>query len=36
MKLYVRYMVSMRCKMKVKDELKKLGIKLAVVELGVI
>ena len=35
-RLYVRYMVSLRCKMKVKEELKKLGIKLAVVELGVI
>jgi hypothetical protein len=28
MKLYIKYMVSLRCKMMVKEELKKLGTKL--------
>ncbi|MEX0966599.1 MAG: AraC family transcriptional regulator [Bacteroidia bacterium] len=36
MKLYVKYMVSQRCKMMVKEELKKLGIWYVVVDLGVI
>lgn len=36
MKLYVKYMVSQRCKMMVKEELKKLGIVDAVIDLGVI
>ncbi len=36
MKLYVKYMVSLRCKMLVKDELNNLGIRYVVVELGVI
>lgn len=36
MKLYIKYMVSQRCKMMVKEELKKLGIFFAVVELGVV
>lgn len=36
MKLYVKYMVSLRCKMMVKEELKKLGIWYVVVDLGVI
>ena len=36
MKLYVKYMVSLRCKMKVKEELKNLGIHYAIVDLGVI
>ena len=36
MKLYVKYMVSQRCKMMVKEELKKLGICYVVVDLGVI
>lgn len=36
MKLYVKYMVSLRCKMLVKEELKNLGIRYVVVELGVI
>lgn len=35
MKLYIKYMVSLRCKMLVKDELKKLGVNCASVELGV-
>lgn len=36
MKLYVKYMVSQRCKMMVKEELKKLGIWYVVVDLGVV
>ena len=36
MKLYIKYMVSQRCKMMVKEELKKLGICYVVVDLGVI
>lgn len=32
--LYIKYMVSLRCKMKVKEELKKLGIRYLSVELG--
>ena len=34
MKLYIKYMVSLRCKMMVKEELKKLGLKYVVVDLG--
>jgi len=34
MKLYIKYMVSIRCKMMVKEELKKLGLHFIVVELG--
>lgn len=34
MKLYIKYMVSLRCKMVVKEELKKLGIRHAQIELG--
>lgn len=36
MKLYVKYMVSLRCKMVVREELKKLGIQNAIVDLGTI
>lgn len=36
MKLYVKYMVSQRCKMMVKEELKELGIEYVVIDLGVI
>ncbi|MDZ7755825.1 helix-turn-helix domain-containing protein [Rhodohalobacter sp.] len=36
MKLYIKYMVSLRCKMFVKDELKKLGIDFISVDLGVV
>ena len=36
MKIYIKYMVSLRCKMMVKDELKKLGIKYANLELGTV
>lgn len=36
MKLYVKYMVSQRCKILVGEELKKLGIRHAMVDLGVI
>lgn len=34
MKIYVKYMVSQRCKMVVKEELKKLGLHFIVVDLG--
>jgi len=34
LKLYIKYMVSLRCKMVVKDELKKLGLHFIVVDLG--
>ena len=34
MKLYIKYMVSIRCKMVVKDELKKLGLHYVSVDLG--
>ena len=36
MKLYIKYMVSLRCKMMVKEELHKLGLKYVCVELGVV
>ena len=36
MKLYIKYMVSLRCKMMVKEELKKLGINYVIVDLGVV
>ncbi|MFH5830936.1 helix-turn-helix domain-containing protein [Halalkalibaculum sp. DA3122] len=36
MKLYIKYMVSLRCKMVVKEELKKLGIDCVSVDLGVV
>ena len=36
MKLYIKYMVSLRCKMFVKQELKKLGLNYVVVDLGVV
>jgi len=36
MKLYIKYMVSLRCKMMVKEELKKLGIKYVIVDLGMV
>lgn len=36
MKLYIKYMVSLRCKMLVKDELKKLGINCVSVDLGMV
>ena len=34
MKLYIKYMVSNRCKMAVKEELKKLGLHFIIVDLG--
>lgn len=34
LKLYIKYMVSNRCKMVVKEELKKLGLHFIVVDLG--
>ena len=36
MKLYIKYMVSLRCKMMVKEELIKLGLKYVVVDLGMV
>ncbi len=36
MKLYIKYMVSLRCKMMVKEELKNLGLKYVVVDLGMV
>lgn len=36
MKLYIKYMVSLRCKMLVREELKNLGIHAVVVELGLV
>ena len=36
MKLYIKYMVSIRCKMLVKDELKKLGLHHTIIDLGVV
>ena len=34
MKLYVKYMVSLRCKMMVKEKLKEMGLHYVTVELG--
>ncbi|WP_264521844.1 helix-turn-helix domain-containing protein [Flavobacterium sp. N1994] len=36
MKLYIKYMVSLRCKMLVKEELKNLGLHYVLVELGTV
>ncbi|MCX6279292.1 MAG: AraC family transcriptional regulator [Bacteroidetes bacterium] len=36
MKLYIKYMVSARCKMTVKEELKKLGLHFVNVDLGTV
>ncbi|WP_339705519.1 AraC family transcriptional regulator [Algoriphagus aquimarinus] len=36
MKLYIKYMVSLRCKMLVMEELKKLGLNYVFVDLGVV
>ena len=36
MKLYIKYMVSHRCKMMVKEELKKMGIHYVIVNLGMV
>ena len=36
MKIYIKYMVSLRCKMMVKEELRKLGLDHAIVELGTV
>ncbi|SHJ09578.1 helix-turn-helix domain-containing protein [Aquimarina spongiae] len=35
-KLFIKYMVSLRCKLMVKEELKKLGLHYVVLELGVV
>ena len=34
--LYIKYMVSLRCKMMVKEELKKLGLHFVIVDLGIV
>jgi len=34
MKIYIKYMVSLRCRLLVKEELNRLGIRFVVVELG--
>ncbi len=36
MKLYIKYMVSLRCKMMVKEELKKLGLHYTTIDLGMV
>ena len=36
LKLYIKYMVSMRCKMVVKEEIKKLGLHFILVDMGVV
>jgi len=36
MKLYIKYMVSLRCKMFVREELQKLGLKIMSIDLGVV
>lgn len=36
MKLYIKFMVSLRCKMMVKEELEKLGIECVIVDLGMV
>ena len=36
MKLYIKYMVSLRCKMMVKEELKKLGLHCLSIDLGMV
>lgn len=35
-RLYIKYMVSLRCKMVVKEELTKLGLRCVIVELGMV
>jgi len=36
MNLYIKYMVSLRCKMMVKEELRKLGLHFVIVDLGMV
>ncbi|MEO5674242.1 MAG: AraC family transcriptional regulator [Chitinophagales bacterium] len=36
MKLYIKYMVSLRCKMMVQEELKQLGLRYVAVDLGTV
>lgn len=36
MKLYIKYMVSLRCKIMVQEELKKLGLHYVIVDLGMV
>ena len=35
-RIYIKYMVSLRCKMLVKEELKKLGLHYAIMDLGMV
>jgi hypothetical protein len=35
-KLYIKYMVSLRCKMMVKEELQKLGLRHMTIDLGMV
>ena len=36
MKLYIKYMVSLRCKLMVKEELRKIGLESTAIDLGVV
>ncbi|MCY7329134.1 MAG: AraC family transcriptional regulator, partial [Saprospiraceae bacterium] len=36
MKIYIKYMVSLRCKMMVRDALKNMGIEYVVLDLGMV
>lgn len=36
MKLYIKFMVSLRCKMLVKEELRKLGLHYVIIDLGMV
>ena len=36
MKIYIKYMVSLRCKLMVKEELKKIGLDSTAIDLGVV
>lgn len=36
MKLYIKYMVSLRCKLMVKEELQKMGLRATAIDLGVV
>lgn len=36
MKLYIKYMVSLRCKMLVHEELKRVGLKFVMIDLGMV
>lgn len=36
MMLYIKYMVSLRCKMLVKEELKRLGLHYVIIDVGAV